>query len=266
MLKRLILIAAILSCATIVWGDVDEFIGVATVDEYVGISTVDEVVGQTVAGGESECPDGTYLLYWDGDHSSGEMYACVNGGDSTKNGTNDGTDRIGATGESGSQGFTKSAADQWVKWENDSDDIIDDAVGTFWARVYTASTGGDVIAGGYYDSNEYFYFEARDDNRVRITWYDSVGGDNQSSSSGDPFVDNTWTWVGHTWNTSTGIQCGQVDDGSSSWSCSGDEVDVMNGDIGYFGLGEDNWGPGADSASVIVTKIYVYGSYQASHP
>jgi len=51
MLKRLILIAAILSCATIVWGDVDEFIGVATVDEYCGVSTVDEVAGQTVASG-----------------------------------------------------------------------------------------------------------------------------------------------------------------------------------------------------------------------
>jgi len=55
MLKKLILVLVILSCTTLVWGDVDEFVGISTVDEYCGISTIDEIGGQTVAsGGESK--------------------------------------------------------------------------------------------------------------------------------------------------------------------------------------------------------------------
>ena len=60
MLKKFSLVIAVLFCTTLVWGDIDEFLGVSTVDEYLGISTIGEVLGQTVA---SEAPSLPNLMY-----------------------------------------------------------------------------------------------------------------------------------------------------------------------------------------------------------
>lgn len=224
--------------------------------------------GASVGGGAAT-PSCAGIWEWTGDHASGEGYSC----EGVNAFATDGTDRVDAAyGETGN-GFRKTNPGEYMEWANTGTANFNRALGTIWARIRVAEkTQNITVLGLNINVNNIVRFEIRADNGwARASWTGAGDSENHSSAGSSAVANNTWTWVGYTWDISGSKHCVTVDDGATwdTGDCTeSDTLTALASDPTDFGIGENDWGlDGATDVDTIdIDRVIIYDTYQAAHP
>ena len=215
-MKKIIL-AYLLIVITLIFGKyalAQQTIEVPTQDQVAFLNPA--IVGGGVpAAGGGDCPAGTYDGSWDGDHSSGTGYLCIDDGGSAA----DASASAGGTmhtdyGEGGGTGYRVTDDDQYYEWTNADAGI--DVVGTLCVRFNAAIGGGTVrqYIGGIHN-------ETYNDDHVGIAINsdDTVYGIQRADTTADGWnstatiTRGTWSTACITWRINAGN-----DEGVALWT------------------------------------------------
>jgi len=216
----------------------------------------------------SGCPGGTYVLYWDGDHTDGTTTACLDSGNSTSVGSTSGAQISTSYGETG-YGVYFDAQDEYLRWSLAADDFDETTSKTAYIRFRCDTDGTDenIIAFEvYYDAENYFA-GMLDDNEVVTSYWEGSNTIDNSQSSG------TWTRDGSTWHTAgftvdmtgAGQDHGASVDAGSTWTTDNDGPATWATGADYWLIGNLNrYQSGGDPCEV--DKIIILEGYQTACP
>jgi hypothetical protein len=234
------------------------FVCLAFISSQAAIIEVPEATAGMIirkVGGDG-CPAGTYMSGWNGDHSSGVLFACIDSGASTREGTNTGAD-VDSTG------IEWDAFDERVIWVPSSDDMVDDASGTLCLKIIVYSDGTDhtmSVAELWDDTNSYYsYFQIQADEDIANTWQAATADNHEYGSivrDGSTINEIALTWDA---SQSAVDHCLSVN-GGNSFDCA-DDIDVIGSDFEEIVIGNfHRSGAGADRFKV--TEWYILAGYK----
>ena len=219
-------------------------------------------------GGGVPCPSGTYDFFWNGDHTSGEGYACITNGTGTQNTAgSDGTDRINVTAGQSGNGFQISAANQYVYWTVTGEDILDDTICTIWMSVKPENADFANQAGLWESNvdvnNKALGFIRPSDDSYNI-FTKGNGTEEGYFGISDDITNGAWQRVGFSWTTATAKV--------AVWDAAGWSESVSTTHTAWasamddFSLGEYVTGV-SHGYDIYIDSVYIItGSYQAADP
>lgn len=254
------LLLCLLPC--FVFADVDTFDGQTGIDTFDGETGIGSVAGQTVAsGGEAGCYTGATFSY-NGDHTSGDTYACDSEGNAIAGTVQDAT--VSA------DYVTYSTVNDYIKWSIDegstATDEIDESIGTIYVDVYVVDDG-DIgvnvfleVAG---DSENFIslmtagsdlYYTRRDGNNNTDEAYAITKG---------ALSPDTWYKVGYSWDTANSKHAVNVDGGT--WDEDSETMDAFTTTISKISIGEEV-SQMSHQDTVRVRNLIVLDGYQETDP
>jgi hypothetical protein len=223
-----------------------------------------------VVGGD--CPAGTYLFYWNGDHSLGEGYACTSPAGTPSNinvASTDGTDRVDTGGVTG-KGFVKTANNQYMCWTVTNEDIINNTLGTVWMKLKadgarsTAAMAWESGNSGS-PSTEQIKAVINSTNDQILGHYEGDNAGQEVAGSNDVVVDDTWTAVGYYWNVT--LDYHGTDDGDGTWTEVTEDLTILDPKSDLFCIGENITGGAESTAGTYIfwiDDVYVFADKHAS--
>jgi len=248
-------------------------IAVGNAREVIQLPQVAEagfVIGSGAVGGGScnaNCPEDTYMFFWNGDHSNDEQDACKSScSASTGNGTEDGTDRINATAGQTANGFEYTNVNQYIEWTITADDLLSDSQGTIWCSVYIDDIQGTFrFIESWTDSSNHIAMTLSSSEAVRV-YFESGNGSEQNITGGDAISTGTWTRIAYSWQT--GADAGgkhSVKVAANDWDEESDDLDDWAVAPSSFTIGERHAG-GGDEGTVYIDNVYITSGYQDADP
>lgn len=230
-----------------------------------GIFAFQGGAGASTSGGVADCPSGTYDFAWNGDHSSGTLYACLNSGISaTQSTAQGGTYTISSDyGDGGNGiGFTGGVTgDDFIKFGGTVLDSYGSA-GTIWLSVYpVAGDGNKTVAEAPYDGSNYFYMNILNDERIHF--YFKATNIIQVANASATVTIGSWNRVAYSWSIGGGVAA--VTDDGTNWYTATATLTAWPGAPTYFAVGWDTYGLGS-ADDVYVDNFYIVDGYQAADP
>lgn len=222
-----------------------------------------------------DCPDRTYVAYWDGDHTSGTTYMCVDSGGSSVEGTLVGGTLNTTYGESGSNGLHITAVDHAIAWGSLGNDFIDETSAiTVWIRVRFGTTDGSDNTLSFVElteaahNDDHITVRATDDEYVRGYWYGQNTGDYEVSTSTFSRDGSTWYTVGASFRADSGTYAEDTAvsmNGGSSWTADNDDPVSMAGELVTLVVG--NYFLYSTAGDVIdIDRVEIIQGWEASCP
>lgn len=230
--------------------------------------------GYTVtASCDGNCPDDTYMFWWNGDYTSDTDKACFSDCDSSKDGTTTGTISL-------SSSYVEfDGNNESLEWAIASEDGISDSQGTIFFSVYLVDNGGGSVSDSsmievWNDSN----------NHIWIYGYYSLGGivGLHKGSGTQQYVYSTnagidaWYRCGYTWQTGASgggqhaIICESGEDAVSGWTTPDmdqtEDLDDWASSPTTLLLGEDQTDLNLIEDAVRIKDVIVLSGYKAADP
>ena len=220
--------------------------------------------GVTAVGGGDDCPAGDYTFYWDGDNTSGGLFACTDEDESTLEGSAN-TFTVEAVGYSGN-GVTVISDNAWLGWAITSDDIIDDALGTIWLRVYIASAATadcNLISVEQGAGNGIIFCLEESDDELYGMYLTTAGGVDYANK-GPAITTGSWITLAYSWDNAADDHSINV---GGTWY--DDDDDGINAGLPAptaFLIGENTIAGNACTPDPIVDEVYVFNTYKQASP
>jgi len=216
--------------------------------------------GMVVESGGGECMSGTYMSAWNGDHSSGAGYICINSGASNKN------YNAQSGGTLTSTSFVVTDKDQYVEWTNSGNDLFNEDEGTLWIEVnFDAGNNANVyFCEVYYDGTNYIGLQYMDTTNYIYTRRRGGAADDTLTSSGTVTKGATVT-VGVSWSVGRDTaDFALTVNGGSSWDEENDGIATMTAPddvrIGNLDISTNN------SQTVTITQFAIQTGWETACP
>jgi len=158
-----------------------------------------QVIKMKKAAGDASCdPLGTAELYWDGEHTTSTVTACVSGG--TKTGTLSGA-TISQAQARDTNSLLLNADDDYMSFPITTKDIFDSAAGSVSVWIYAdETTTFKPFFEAYHGANDMVQAKVNIDNTI---WLKHKGdGSSVVVESTDTISDDTWTNIQIRWSVS----------------------------------------------------------------
>lgn len=224
-------------------------------------------ISGSAAGGAppADCPTGTYDFAWNGDHSSGTLYACLNSGISaTQSTAQSGSYTIssdyGVTGNG--IGFTGgTTGDDFIKFGGSVYDSYGSA-GTVWLSVYPVASDTDKVVGeATVSGTNYFYLNIMSNDRIHF--YFKATNAAQVANAACTVTIGAWNRIAYSW-TIGGDEISVTNDGAS-WYTAAADFTAWPSAPSFVAIGWDTYGA-SGTDDVYVDDFYISDGYQAADP
>lgn len=220
------------------------------------------VAGESAAAGTTytDCSNaGTASLYWNGEHTSGTTYGCVNttttitgnlvSGAVVDSDTDPGT----ASPASANNVYKVSDHDQSFRFTVTSKDIFDSAEGMWCGNVYmAATTGSNDLVNIHVTGDNLIQIRILADNTVSFTHNHGTGFVNMTTTGTIP--DTTWTNVCARWSTANNQIAVKIGAGSWEVDSDADAVSAFTAEPSYISLAGFNGAPD----DFYVDNVFIY--------
>jgi len=205
------------------------------------------LIGSGAVGGDyCDGKLGSYEFYWDADHTSGDLFACISGG--TKEGTQNGgtisdtQDHTTGSGES----FYFDDPSKYISWAISSGDVWNSSEGYILLWVYYTLDGTNVTVfwDVEYDSNNFQHISADGSERVRFYHYSSAAGsaDGFCQTDTNAITIDSWNKI-EAWWDSTGDNIylevndtAQASDSTATCTFSNEPTAIRVGTVGVIDM------------------------------
>lgn len=227
------------------------------------------IAGVPVSGGD--CPAGT-TFYWDGDHSSGNLYACDAEGDAIL-GTNVDGMLSADCGVGGSVGVCFTNKDDYIGFDITSAELDEDE-GTIWVEVYidsevSAETAFFEVVNSSSPTTDQMYMTCSNMNGLLYARRKASNGgsatDDDLATAAGSFQKGTWVTVGISWSVGRDVADFSITaNKGTKWSAQDDDIGTMTNAPNKLRCG--NLTAGSNDGAYKINRCAVVPGWQGACP